>query len=65
MLANSQVMPTIPVTDIQRAIDFYTNKLGLKRSSMEVEKGIATNEGTKTAWFKDPDGNILGIVEAK
>lgn len=127
MLTDSLVMPTIPVTDIQKSIDFYSNKLGLKRSSMDVEKdsalfdagkgtmlflyqrppshaehtlasfsvedleqtmneliqkgvafehydfpglktdekGIVTNEGVKTAWFKDPDGNILGIVETK
>jgi catechol 2,3-dioxygenase-like lactoylglutathione lyase family enzyme len=127
MLSDSAVMPTIPVTDIQRSIDFYTNKLGLKRDAMEVEKdsalfdagkgtmlylyqrppsitthtlasfsvedleqtmdeliqkgvafehydmpglktdekGIAINEATKAAWFKDPDGNIIGIVEVK
>lgn len=119
-------MPTIPVTDIQRAVDFYANKLGLKRSGVAVEKdsalfdagrgtmlflyqrppsqaqhtlasfqvddlvktmdelsqngvifehydmpglktdekGVANNEGSKACWFKDPDGNILGIVEA-
>jgi predicted enzyme related to lactoylglutathione lyase len=126
MLSDSPVMPTIPVTDINRAIDFYANKLGLKRSAMQSEKdsalfdagagtmlflyqrppspaqhtlasfkvedllktmddlsqngvvfehydfpglktdekGIAINEGSKAAWFKDPDGNILGMVEA-
>jgi catechol 2,3-dioxygenase-like lactoylglutathione lyase family enzyme len=125
MLSDSPVMPTIPVTDINRAIDFYANKLGLKRSSMAVEKdsalfdagkgtmlylyqrppskaehtlasfqvenlekimeellgrgvmfehydmpglktdekGVVVSEGMKACWFKDPDGNILGIVE--
>lgn len=119
-------MPTIPVTDIQKSIDFYANKLGLKRSAMKVEKdsamfdagggtmlylyqrppshaqhtlasfkvdnllqtmeelskagvtfehydmpglktdekGVVTNGDMKACWFKDPDGNILGIVEA-
>lgn len=127
MLTDSPVMPTIPVTDIKRSIDFYANKLGLKQSSMQVEKdsamfdagggtmlflyqrppspaehtlasfkaenlektmdelsrkgvsfehydmpglktdekGIVTNEDMKACWFKDPDGNILGIVETK
>jgi catechol 2,3-dioxygenase-like lactoylglutathione lyase family enzyme len=127
MLTNSPVTPTIPVTDINRAIDFYANKLGLKRSSKEVEKdaalfdagegtmlylyqrppsksehtlatfsvddltktmdeliekgvtfehydmpglktdenGVVEQEGMKACWFKDPDGNIFGIVEAK
>jgi catechol 2,3-dioxygenase-like lactoylglutathione lyase family enzyme len=127
MLTDSPVMPTIPVTDINKSIDFYENKLGLKRSSMTVEKdaamfdagagtmlylyqrppspaqhtlasfktddlvktmselsakgvsfehydmpglktdenGVVDNEGMKACWFKDPDGNIFGIVEAK
>jgi len=127
MLTNAQVMPTIPVTDINKSIDFYANKLGLKRSAMETEKdgalfeagkgtmlylyqrppshaehtlasfsvddleqtmdeliqkgvtfehydmpglktdekGIADNDGMKACWFKDPDGNILGIIKVK
>ena len=118
-------MPTIPVTDINKSIDFYANKLGLQRSGAAVEKdsalfdagegtmlylyqrpvfpaqhtlasfkvddleqvmdelsqkgvtfehydmpglktdekGVIFNEGMKACWFKDPDGNILGIVE--
>jgi catechol 2,3-dioxygenase-like lactoylglutathione lyase family enzyme len=125
MLSDAPVMPTIPVTDLARAVDFYANKLGLRRSAMEVEKdsalfdagqgtmlylykrppsqvehtlasfkvddlvktmdellangvafehydmpglktddkGIVEHEGMKACWFKDPDGNILGIVE--
>ncbi len=27
------------------------------------EKGIAEQDSVKAAWFKDPDGNILGITE--
>jgi len=27
------------------------------------EKGIAVLGGRKSAWFKDPDGNLLGLVE--
>ena len=26
---------------------------------------IYEGEGMKTAWFKDPDGNILSLIEAK
>jgi predicted enzyme related to lactoylglutathione lyase len=26
------------------------------------EKGIAEPGGAKIAWFKDPDGNVLGLV---
>jgi catechol 2,3-dioxygenase-like lactoylglutathione lyase family enzyme len=28
------------------------------------EGDIYTTEGMKTAWFKDPDGNILSLIEA-
>jgi catechol 2,3-dioxygenase-like lactoylglutathione lyase family enzyme len=125
MLNDSPVMPTIPVTDINKAIDFYANKLGLVRDAMAVErdsalfdagegtmlylyqrppshaehtlasfkvknleqimaelsqkgvvfehydmpglktdeKGVVSKEGMKACWFKDPDGNILGMVE--
>jgi catechol 2,3-dioxygenase-like lactoylglutathione lyase family enzyme len=125
MLSDSPVMPTIPVTDINRAIDFYANKLGLKQNAMQVEKngalfdagggtmlyvyqrgpskadhtlasfkvenleqtmdellkmgvtfehydmpglktdqkGVVANGDMKSAWLKDPDGNILGLVE--
>jgi hypothetical protein len=33
----------------------------LQKSPME---GIATAGGAKTAWFKDPEGNILAIVQS-
>ena len=29
------------------------------------EGDIYSAEGMKTAWFKDPDGNILSLIEAK
>ncbi len=28
------------------------------------DKGIAELGGTQAAWFKDPDGNVLGIMTA-
>jgi catechol 2,3-dioxygenase-like lactoylglutathione lyase family enzyme len=27
------------------------------------EKGIATLDGSRGAWFKDPDGNVIGLFE--
>jgi|SRR5579872_1513856 len=27
------------------------------------DKGIATRDQIKAAWFKDPDGNILGVTQ--
>jgi catechol 2,3-dioxygenase-like lactoylglutathione lyase family enzyme len=31
---------------------------------LRTVEGIATVEGSKAAWFKDIDGNILAVVEA-
>ena len=30
---------------------------------LEAEGDIYSGEGMKTAWFKDPDGNILSLIE--
>ena len=30
---------------------------------LKTENGIATTGEMKGAWFKDPDGNILGVVQ--
>jgi catechol 2,3-dioxygenase-like lactoylglutathione lyase family enzyme len=30
---------------------------------MKTVNGIATGGGAKTAWFKDPDGNILAVSQ--
>ncbi len=38
--------------------DYDIPEMGLK-----TVDGIATIEGEKSAWFKDPDGNILAVVE--
>jgi catechol 2,3-dioxygenase-like lactoylglutathione lyase family enzyme len=125
MLGKADATPMIAVKDIDRAKQFYSDKLGLKpvqemggdffmlksgdttlnvyRSEFagtnkataltfdvddidaEVrelkDKGITfehydvqglkadgdiySGEGMKTAWFKDPDGNILSLVEER
>lgn len=123
MLKNYPVSPTIPVTDINRAKDFYQNTLGLTPVNINMpdgllftagqgttvylytrspstadhtlagfqvddinkvvdgliakgvrferydfpngiktnDKGIAVMGEIKSAWFKDPDGNILAL----
>jgi len=128
MLTNSPVTPTLAVTDLKRARDFYEGKLGLRpdasmtdemgvlynagegtnlylylrpnpstadntqvsfrvldiEKSMDEllangvsfehydmpemglktdEKGVAVMGKVKSAWFKDPDGNILSIMQ--
>ena len=124
MLGKADATPMIAVKDLDRAKQFYEEKLGLKPTGTEnsevfmlksgdtelsvyksefagtnkatlltfdvedietevrelKEKGISFEhyelegltadgdiykaEGMKTAWFKDPDGNILSLIEA-
>ncbi len=56
-----------PVKDINAAVD------GLSRSGVEFEhygegfhqdeRGIASGMGPPIAWFKDPSGNILSVMQ--
>jgi len=56
------------VDDVEKAVD-ELNKRGVKfeiynePDLMTDEKGIMRNNGPKIAWFKDPAGNILSVVE--
>ncbi len=59
-----------PVNDIESTVDELTTK-GIqfehyKGTPMETdEKGISRNGGPLIAWFKDPSGNILSVIEDK
>ena len=59
-----------PVNDIETAVDELT-KRGVRFESYEGElktdkKGIHRGEkGPIVAWFKDPAGNILSVLEQK
>lgn len=58
-----------PVADIEKAVDELRDK-GVKFEQYEGdlktdEKGIFRNEGPLIAWFKDPAGNILSVLEEK
>jgi len=55
------------VDDIEKAVD-ELKKTGVKFEKYEGEiktdeKGIHHNGGPKIAWFKDPAGNILSVLE--
>ncbi len=41
MLSGSQIYPTLPASDIQRAARFYEDKLGLKKVEMPQPNGSA------------------------
>lgn len=61
------------VADIEQAVDELT-KLGVKFESYEGEmktdekgifRGADKGEGPNIAWFKDPAGNILSVLEGE
>jgi hypothetical protein len=55
-----------PVTDIEVAVDALSKRgISFERYNEPDtdEKGISHNEGPLIAWFKDPAGNILSVIE--
>ena len=59
-----------PVDDVDQAVDALS-KRGVhfeKYNGPEIrtdEKGIMRGNGPTIAWFKDPAGNILSVLEAR
>ena len=59
-----------PVDDIEQAVS-ELGKRGVRfehyhQGDLKTdEKGIARGPGPKIAWFKDPSGNILSVLEEK
>jgi catechol 2,3-dioxygenase-like lactoylglutathione lyase family enzyme len=59
-----------PVNDIEEAVDELVG-LGLRLEQYDLpdiktdKRGIARGPGPKIAWFKDPAGNILSVLEGE
>jgi catechol 2,3-dioxygenase-like lactoylglutathione lyase family enzyme len=57
-----------PVKDIEEAVDELTS-LGVRLEKYDLpdlktdKKGIMRGNGPTIAWFKDPAGNILSVIE--
>jgi catechol 2,3-dioxygenase-like lactoylglutathione lyase family enzyme len=57
-----------PVKNIEEAVDELVD-VGLRLEHYELpelktdKRGIAKGPGMKIAWFKDPAGNILSVIE--
>jgi len=55
-----------PVEDIDKAVDELTAR-GVRFERYDGfeqdEKGIQRNEGPYIAWFKDPAGNVLSVLQ--
>jgi len=55
-----------PVEDIGRAVDELTERgVHFERydNFEQDEKGIYRGEGSLIAWFKDPAGNVLSVIQ--
>lgn len=59
-----------PVKDIEEAIDELTT-LGVRLEKYDLpdlktdSRGIMRGPGMQIAWFKDPAGNILSVIESE
>lgn len=57
-----------PVADVEKAVDLLSAK-GVKFEHYNMpdiaqdKKGIARGQGPAIAWFKDPAGNIVSVLE--
>ena len=57
-----------PVDDVDQAVDELT-KRGVRFEIYDLpeiktdKKGIMRGNGPTIAWFKDPSGNILSVIE--
>ncbi|TMB50913.1 MAG: VOC family protein [Chloroflexi bacterium] len=55
-----------PVTDIDAAVDSLT-RAGVQTERYQVfnqdERGIMRDQGPPIAWFKDPAGNVLAVLQ--
>src|SRR5262245_61572531 len=57
MLARAPVMTMLPVKDIERARDFYVNKLGLEAEGLAADgKFVVRANGTKLGLIPKPEG---------
>ena len=55
-----------PVDDIDKAVDELTSRgVNIERYDgfEQDEKGIMREEGPYIAWFKDPAGNVLSVLQ--
>jgi predicted enzyme related to lactoylglutathione lyase len=57
-----------PVDDVDEAVDKLT-QAGIEMERYEGmgqdERGVMRDQGPDIAWFKDPAGNILAVLEAE
>ena len=59
-----------PVADIDKAVDELTTRGvrferydGFEQDERGITRGIAQRQGPDIAWFKDPAGNVLSVLQ--
>ncbi len=62
---NTQMAFTVPDIDAEVA---ELGRLGITLEAYDLPglrtvDGIAEMGGNRVAWFKDPDGNVIGVIE--
>jgi predicted enzyme related to lactoylglutathione lyase len=68
--AASFTILNFPVTDVEKAVDELTSR-GVQFEQYDFgqmktdKKGIIRGQGPTIAWFKDPAGNILSVLEER
>jgi catechol 2,3-dioxygenase-like lactoylglutathione lyase family enzyme len=50
---------------IDQGVQFEHYDEGIKTDEKGIARGLAANMGPDIAWFKDPAGNILSILQGK
>jgi catechol 2,3-dioxygenase-like lactoylglutathione lyase family enzyme len=57
-------MLNFPVDDVDKAVDELTARgVTFLRYDMTDEKGVARDAGPPIAWFTDPAGNIISVIQ--
>jgi hypothetical protein len=64
VLGAAQIEAVVPVSDVEAALRFYGETLGLRVAHLRTDGGIATIGRTRVAWIADPDGNLLAVNTA-
>ncbi|MDB5122943.1 MAG: glyoxalase [Mucilaginibacter sp.] len=68
--AASFTILNFPVTDVEKTVDELTSR-GVQFEQYDFgqmktdKKGIIRGQGPTIAWFKDPAGNILSVLEER
>ena len=67
----SYTVLNFPVADIDAAVDELVRRgvtieryEGMPQDDKGIMRGLAANQGPDIAWFKDPAGNVLSVLQA-